>query len=280
MLWCYTICGWLNPHKQKIHLYGGPAISYTWIFKSPCCLRINCQCCWSPNRFFTLFLRKRYHIWIEDITPLTFQSPWHCLVAIKDIAFSNSRRMKGSLLGIRNQRSLKTLKANEQHWSGIIAITSKYATAANTTTCSAVRGPRAGPCFWRQSSSGESLTSGQLDTWLFISCPQLGTTLRLQAWPLASRYYVLENSIFSVYVMCRALCWRSISLAGLNFLWHKIVPISPRGSYILSTDSSHKISRGKWGSFTCLSDSNLAVSALLTWCISESLTFGSLYCFV
>ena len=140
--------------------------------------------------------------------------------------------------------------------------------------------PEQGPCFWRQSSSGESLTSEQLDTWLFISCPQLGTTLRLQAWPLASRYYVLENSIFSVYVMCRALCWCSVLLAGLNFLWHKIVPISPWGSYILSTDSSHKISREKWGSFTCLSDSNLAVSAFLTWCISESLTFGSLYCFV
>ena len=157
-------------------------------------------------------------------------------------------------------------------------ITSKCTAAANTTTSLAVRGPRAGPLIleaelkWREPYFW---AAGHMTLHIVST-----TGDKLQAWPLASRHYVLENSIFSVHVMCWALCWCSILLAGLNFLWHKIVPISPWGSYSLSTDSSHKISRGKWGSFTCLSDSQLAVSALLTWCISESLTFGSLYCFV
>ena len=77
--------------------------------------------------------------------------------------------------------------------------TSKYTTAANTTTSSAVRGPRAGPLLleaelkWREPYFW---ADGHMT--LFILCPQLGTTLRLQAWPLASRHYVLENSIFLV----------------------------------------------------------------------------------
>ena len=56
---------------------------------------------------------------------------------------------------------------------------------------------------------------------LFISCPWLGTTLRLHAGPVASGYYILESSIFSGYLMCQALWCCKILLAGLNLLWHK-----------------------------------------------------------